>query len=171
MAVRQCQMMGWPATSKRGCAGRGRSAGCLQIWEWNQRGERGGEYGTLGTSSDSGRKRVPREAPPTWEACQQCRARCGSSRGSDARPCSSPPSKTSNQQWTDQDHGLGGARQPVRLFAVGDLQRHGGLCVWSRGESGVLKGEGGGWLRRNGGGGVRCLSLDARWAPTRPQIP
>jgi hypothetical protein len=37
MAERQCQMMGWPATSKRG----------------------------LGTSRERGRKRVPREGPPT----------------------------------------------------------------------------------------------------------
>lgn len=68
MAVRACQMMGWPATSKRGWGGEPVS------WSWRDR-ERDGERGaqpTLGTSRERGLKRVPREEPPTWDqSCQQ----------------------------------------------------------------------------------------------------
>lgn len=48
-------MREWPATSKRGW---GDVSGYVR--------ERGGGGGTFGRSSERGRKRVPREGPPTY---------------------------------------------------------------------------------------------------------
>lgn len=67
------------------------------------------------------------------------------------------------RQNTDQDHGLGGASHAVGLFAVGDLQRHGGRVMDLLGEAVLSKRR-----RGNDAGGRRrrCnSSLDARWAP------
>jgi hypothetical protein len=56
MAVRQCQMMGWPATSKRGYRQAVRSWFSLADVE---------KLLTFGRSRDNGLNRVPLEGPPT----------------------------------------------------------------------------------------------------------
>lgn len=55
IARKQWSMMGWPATSKSGCAS--------QLYGGLDSERFGG--GTLGTSRESGRKRVPLDGPPT----------------------------------------------------------------------------------------------------------
>ena len=57
IAAKQCEMMGWPATSKRGYVSR--------EWLRPYAIELVGSLYTLGRSRERGRKRVPRDGPPT----------------------------------------------------------------------------------------------------------